>query len=82
MMNNSLLILILSTSMLTASASKMNFSDAAKRSEHPMSTAWSSLYMVGFFGTLLNSFVLYVGYGERQTFIKPVSAMIWLVGYY
>ena len=55
--------------------------DPAKKSEHPMSTAWSSLYMVGFFGTLLNSFFLYVAYGERQTFIKPVSAMIWLVGY-
>ena len=81
MMNNSLFILILSTLNLSASASKMNCSDPAKKSEHPMSTAWSSLYLVGFCGALLNSFVLYVGYGERQTFIRPVSAMIWLVGY-
>ena len=33
----------------------------------------------GFCGTLLNSFVLYIGYSERQTFIKPVNAMIWSV---
>ena len=44
-----------------------------------MSFAWSLQPLVGISGTLLNSFVLYMEYGERQTFIRPVNAMIWYV---
>ena len=42
-----------------------------------MSFAWSLQLLIGSCGTLLNSFVLYMGYVERQTFIRPVNAMIW-----
>ena len=49
------------------------------KSQHPMSFAWSLQPLVGISGTLLNSFVLYMEYGERQTFIRPVNAMIWYV---
>ena len=48
-----------------------------QKSNHPMSFAWSLQPLIGICGTLLNSFVLYMGYCERQTFIRPVNAMIW-----
>ena len=48
-----------------------------QKSNHPMSFAWSLQPLIGIYGTLLNSFVLYMGYVERQTFIRPVNAMIW-----
>ena len=44
-----------------------------------MSLAWSLQPLIGLFGTLINSFVLYMGYCERETFIRPVNAMIWYV---
>ena len=44
---------------------------------HKMTTAWMFNPIFGLFGTLLNSFILYIFYSERQTFIKPVNAMIW-----
>ena len=44
---------------------------------HKMTTAWMFNPIFGVFGTLLNSFILYIFYSERQTFIKPVNAMIW-----
>ena len=48
-----------------------------QKSNHPMSFAWSLQPLIGICGTVLNSFVLYMGYCERQTFIRPVNAMIW-----
>ena len=44
---------------------------------HKMTNAWMFNPIFGVFGTLLNTFILYVFYSERQTFIKPVNAMIW-----
>ena len=44
-----------------------------------MSFAWSLQPLMGLCGTLLNSFFLFMQYGERQTFIRPVNAMIWYV---
>ena len=70
--------------MLTA-GKQMNSTDpttAKIKNTHPMSAAWSCLPVFGFCGTLLNSFVLYIGYSERQTFIKPVNAMIWSVKHF
>ena len=52
-----------------------------QKSNHPMSFAWSLQLLNGLCGTLLNSFVLYMGYVERQTFIRPVNAMIWYMSY-
>ena len=54
-----------------------NFCD--KKNHHPMSFAWSVQPLMGLCGTLLNSFFLFMQYGERQTFIRPVNAMIWYV---
>ena len=50
-----------------------------QKSKHPMSFAWSLHPLIGIFGTIINSFVLYMGYCERETFIRPVNAMIWYV---
>ena len=50
-----------------------------QKSKHPMSFAWSLQPLIGIFGTLINSFVLYMGYCEREAFIRPVNAMIWYV---
>ena len=50
-----------------------------KKSKHPMSFAWSLQPLIGLFGTFINSYVLYMGYCERATFIRPVNAMIWYV---
>ena len=83
-MNNLLFILILSTFILTA-GKQMNSTDpttAQIKNIHHMSAAWSCLPVFGFCGTLLNSFVLYIGYSERQTFIRPVNAMIWSVKHF
>ena len=44
---------------------------------HKMTTAWMFNPIFGVFGTLLNTFILYIFYSERQAFIKPVNAMIW-----
>ena len=84
MMNNLHFIFIFSTFILIA-GHQMNGTDlntAKIKDTHPMSTAWSCLPVFGFCGTLLNSFVLYIGYSERQTFIKPVNAMIWSVNHF
>ena len=51
----------------------------SQKSKHPMSFAWSLQPMIGIFGTFVNSFVLYMGYCERATFIRPVNAIIWYV---
>ena len=51
----------------------------SQKSKHPMSFAWSLQPMIGIFGTFVNSFVLYMGYCERETFIRPVNAIIWYV---
>ena len=51
----------------------------SQKSKHPMSFAWSLQPLIGIFGTFINSFVLYIGYCERATFIRPVNAMIWYV---
>ena len=83
-MNKLLFILISSTFILT-DGKHMNITDPTTvkiKNNHPMSAAWSCLPVFGFCGTLLNSFVLYIGYSERQTFIKPVNAMIWSVKHF
>ena len=49
------------------------------KNDHPLSFAWSLQPLMGICGTVINSFVLYMQYCERQTFIRPVNAMIWYV---
>ena len=67
---------------LAAAASPLNETNPGHlKSQHPMSFAWSFQPLIGISGTLLNSFVLYMEYGERQTFIRPVNAMIWYSTY-
>ena len=66
--------------MLITAANPLNeTTHGRQKSDHPMSFAWSLQPLIGICGTLLNSFVLYMGYVERQTFIRPVNAMIWYV---
>mgnify|MGYP001223883025 CR=1 FL=1 len=48
-----------------------------KKSEHQMAMAWAINPIFGLIGTCLNGFILYMFYTERQTFIKPINAMIW-----
>ena len=48
-----------------------------KKSDHRMALAWAFNPIFGLIGTCLNSFILYMFYTERQTFIKPINAMIW-----
>ena len=48
-----------------------------KKSDHRMALAWSFNPLFGLIGTVLNSFILYMFYTERRTFIKPINAMIW-----
>ena len=66
------LILVLFVSSISA----VNDS-SSKKSEHRMALAWSFNPIFGLIGTFLNSFILYMFYTERQTFIKPINAMIW-----
>ena len=71
-------MMILTSALLVTVASPLNETDLdCQKSQHPMSYAWSFQPLIGISGTLLNSFVLFMQYGERQTFIKPVNAMIW-----
>ena len=48
-----------------------------RKSEHRMAWAWAFNPIFGLIGTCLNSFILYMFYTERQTFIRPINAMIW-----
>ena len=60
------------------SASNNSSSGFEKRkSDHRMALAWAFNPIFGLIGTCLNSFILYMFYTERQTFIKPINAMIW-----
>ena len=75
-------MVMLTPIFLLTAASPMNETyPGHQKSQHPMSFAWSLQPLVGISGTLLNSFVLYMEYGERQTFIRPVNAMIWYKTY-
>ena len=65
--------------MILISIAVNSLEEANQKSKHPMSFAWSLQPMIGIFGTFINSFVLYMGYCERATFIRPVNAMIWYV---
>ena len=65
--------------LITAANPLNETTHGRQKSNHPMSFAWSLQPLIGICGTLLNSFVLYMGYVERQTFIRPVNAMIWYV---
>ena len=69
-----LLVLLLFFVVDSASAGK---DSSSKKSEHRMALAWSLNPIFGLIGTFLNSFILYMFYTERQTFIKPINAMIW-----
>ena len=60
----------------------MNETRATNTSEleqhHKMSIAWMfNPVILGLIGTIINSFILYVFYSERQTFIKPINFLIW-----
>ena len=71
---------MLSSALMVTAASPLNETNLGhQKSQHPMSFAWSLQPLIGISGTLLNSFVLFMQYGERQTFIKPVNAMIWYI---
>ena len=48
-----------------------------RKSNHTMALAWAVNPIFGLIGTCLNSFILYMFYTERKTFIKPINAMIW-----
>ena len=73
-------IFILTLVSLTTSSKSLNLSTVAlMKNDHPMNLAWSLQYLMGICGTLINSFVVYMQYCERQTFIRPVNAMIWYV---
>ena len=48
-----------------------------RKSDHRMALAWAFNPMFGLIGTCLNSFILYMFYTERHTFIRPINAMIW-----
>ena len=54
-----------------------NFIIYQKKSDHRMALAWAFNPIFGLIGTVLNSFILYMFYTERRTFIKPINAMIW-----
>ena len=72
------LILLLMLMLDEISASKNSSSVFEKRkSDHRMALAWAFNPIFGLIGTCLNSFILYMFYTERQTFIKPINAMIW-----
>ena len=60
-------------SALNNSVSNIN----QKKSDHRMAFAWAFNPILGLVGTVLNSFILYMFYTERRTFIKPINAMIW-----
>ena len=66
-------------SLNTSSISQNLSSVAQMKNDHPLSFAWSLQPLMGICGTVINSFVLYMQYCERQTFIRPVNAMIWYV---
>ena len=71
-------MLMLTSAFFITAANSLNETNLGRqKSNHPMSFAWSLQPLIGICGTLLNSFVLYMGYVERQTFIRPVNAMIW-----
>ena len=71
---------ILTSVFLITGATPLNETNVGhQKNQHPMSFAWSLQPLMGLCGTLLNSFVLFMQYGERQTFIRPVNAMIWYV---
>ena len=73
------MLMLTSAFFITAANSLNETTLGRQKSNHPMSIAWSLQPLIGIYGTLLNSFVLYMGYVERQTFIRPVNAMIWCV---
>ena len=56
---------------------KSNSNSYQKKSDHRMALAWAFNPILGLIGTVLNSFILYMFYTERRTFIKPINAMIW-----
>ena len=56
---------------------KSNYNSYQKKSDHRMALAWAFNPILGLIGTILNSFILYMFYTERRTFIKPINAMIW-----
>ena len=47
------------------------------RNNHRLSFAWTFNPIIGLVGTILNSFILYIFYSERQIFIKPINSLIW-----
>ena len=50
-----------------------------KKADNRMALAWALHPILGLIGTFLNSFILYMFYTERRSFIKPINAMIWYV---
>ena len=60
-------------SALNTSISNVN----QKKADNRMALAWSLHPILGLIGTFLNSFILYMFYTERRSFIKPINAMIW-----
>ena len=70
------LLLILAIGSISA-GNNSGSSFEKKKSDHRMAVAWAFNPIFGLIGTFLNSFILYMFYTERQTFIKPINAMIW-----
>ena len=49
-----------------------------RNGEHPAATMWCLHPLLGLLGTIANSFVLYMFYIERDTFINSINVMIWM----
>ena len=72
-----ILLLILMLDEISAAGNDSSSGFEKRKSDHRMALAWAFNPIFGLIGTCLNSFILYMFYTERQTFIKPINAMIW-----
>ena len=75
--NKRLLLLLLTLMLVDALGAENSTGLEQDETHHKMSFAWIVNPILGMIGTLLNSFILYIFYSERQTFIKPVNVLIW-----
>ena len=73
-------VLLFLSSMSSVMATSNGSEDIAERrnGEHKAASMWCLHPILGILGTSTNSFVLYMVYIERNTFISSINVMLWM----
>ena len=75
------LVILLCSKSVVPNTNNVNENKALvqkRNGEHQAATMWCLHPILGAIGTTTNSFVLYMFYIERHTFINSINVMIWM----